>query len=143
MAYRELSKKTISLKEATYFHGHLGPYLIFGLKAGELALELLKAKKYFGIEVRVFGLDKKPKSCIIDGLQLSTGATFGKGNIVKITSPLEKLEFIHSDTGRKLRLTIKENLLDKLREKKDHKACESLAREIFHTKPELLFNISK
>ncbi|MCX5710376.1 MAG: formylmethanofuran dehydrogenase subunit E family protein, partial [Candidatus Omnitrophica bacterium] len=73
----------VSLKEAVNFHGHLGPYLVLGLKAGEMALRKLGCKKYFGLEVKVFGALKKPKSCFIDGLQLSTGATYGKGNIQK------------------------------------------------------------
>jgi len=72
------------IKEAVKFHGHLGPYLILGVLAGEIALKRIGVKKYFGLEVKVYGANQKPKSCLIDGLQLSTGATFGKGNIRKL-----------------------------------------------------------
>jgi formylmethanofuran dehydrogenase subunit E len=70
-----MKKSGITLKEAIRFHGHLGPYLVLGVLAGEAALKKLKAKKYFGIEMKVWGANKKPKSCLVDGLQLSTGAT--------------------------------------------------------------------
>ena len=73
----------MALQQAINFHGHLGPYLVLGLKMGQVALKKIKAKKYFGINVSVGGVNCKPKSCLIDGLQLATGATFGKGNIRK------------------------------------------------------------
>ena len=46
--------KRVCLKEATMFHGHLGPYLILGILTGDLALKKLKCKKYFGLKIRVF-----------------------------------------------------------------------------------------
>ena len=73
-----------ALSEAIDFHGHLGPYLVLGLLMGKYALKNLKAEKYFGLTIKVKGAYTKPESCLIDGLQLSTGATFGKGNIKKL-----------------------------------------------------------
>src|SRR4030042_832249 len=86
-------KNRITVEEAIKFHGHLGPYLTLGILAGELAINKLRCKKYFGLEVKVWGANQKPESCLIDGLQLSTGATYGKGNIEKLDGSAIKIEF--------------------------------------------------
>ncbi len=87
-----MAKRKTTLNEAIKFHGHLGPYLVLGLKAGELALKKLGCKKYFNLDVKVWGANYKPKSCLIDGLQLSTGATYGKGNIQKFDGAQIKIQ---------------------------------------------------
>jgi len=70
------------LVEATQFHGHLGPAIVFGCRAGMVALDTVGAQGYFDVEVTVKGpFDKPPQSCVLDGLQLSTGATMGKHNL--------------------------------------------------------------
>lgn len=74
-------KETLSLDDATIFHGHKGPFLVIGYRAGIYALEILKPEKKFDLEVEAFLPYKKPYSCILDGLQCSTGCTLGKGNM--------------------------------------------------------------
>ncbi|MCM8801464.1 MAG: formylmethanofuran dehydrogenase subunit E family protein [Candidatus Omnitrophica bacterium] len=134
-------KKRINLKEAIRFHGHLGPYLVLGLRAGEIALDKLKCKKYFGLRVRVFGANQKPKACLIDGLQISTGATYGKGNIKKLMGKRIKIEFVNCANLRKITLTLKDGLLKKLKETKTPNASEDLAKQLYRIKQEELFNI--
>jgi formylmethanofuran dehydrogenase subunit E len=131
--------KRIDLKEAKKFHGHLGPYLVLGILAGELALKKLKGKKYLGLEVKVYGANKKPKSCLIDGLQLSTGATYGKGNIEKFNGPFIKIAFRNHINNRKIFLKFKNKLLKQLNEAKTHKDSELLARKLYITAPSELF----
>lgn len=61
-------------------HRHLGIYSILGAKMGIRARELLAA----GVdELRVlsYASDQPPLSCMTDGLQVSTGATLGRGTI--------------------------------------------------------------
>ncbi len=131
----------ITLKEAVKFHGHLGPYLVLGLKAGELALKKLKCKKYFGLEVRVWGANKKPKSCLIDGLQLSTGATYGKGNIVKLYGTSIKMIFVKQDTGMRLALRFKDSVVKELARALTHKDSEFLAGKLYRMDSFLLFDL--
>jgi len=70
------------LTKATHFHGHLGPAIIFGCRVGAAALDALEAKGYFDVEITAQGpFAAPPKSCVIDGLQLTTGATLGKHNL--------------------------------------------------------------
>ena len=131
-----------TLKEAIKFHGHLGPYLILGILAGELALKTLRCKKYFGMQVKVWGANKKPKSCIIDGLQLSTGATYGKGNIHKFKGSIIKMEFKNSGNTKKFNLRLKDNLIKELNSIETHRDSELLARQLYKTNPFKIFKLT-
>jgi formylmethanofuran dehydrogenase subunit E len=132
--------KRITLKEAIKFHGHLGPYLILGILAGNLALKELRCKKHFGINIKVWGANKKPESCLIDGLQLSTGATYGKGNIKKLTGPKLRIEFYHTDSKKKVALKFRHSLLRKLNQIKTHRESEKLAKQLYKISSSSLFN---
>ena len=66
------------------FHGHLGPWVVIGAVAGRDAIERLHTRGYWDINVVCFmppDRQRQPWSCILDGLQVSTGATLGKQNI--------------------------------------------------------------
>jgi formylmethanofuran dehydrogenase subunit E len=70
------------LAYAAQFHGHLGPWATAGSRAGMCARRAVAAEGYFDLEVTVEGpLVKPPQSCFLDGLQVSTGATWGKRNV--------------------------------------------------------------
>lgn len=69
------------IARAVEFHGHLGPYLICGVKMGLLALKLLGSRGYTGLTVIAETGVTPPVSCLVDGLQVATGCTLGKGNI--------------------------------------------------------------
>ncbi|MDI6606088.1 MAG: formylmethanofuran dehydrogenase subunit E family protein [Candidatus Omnitrophota bacterium] len=136
-----MGNKRVTLKEGIDFHGHLGPWLVLGIRAGELALDKLGCGKYFGVKVRVWGVARRPKSCLIDGLQLSTGATYGKGNIEKLNSPCVKIEVRSGDRNKKVVLRLREGLLQKLEQAKTEQESEALAKSIFKSKPSGLFYI--
>ena len=116
------------LKEAIKFHGHLGPYLILGLLAGSLGLKKTGAKKYFGLEVKVYGANKKPKSCLIDGLQLSTGATYGKGNIQKFAGKDIKIKIHNLINDKEVSLSLSKDLKKELDCLKGCRDSERFAR---------------
>jgi len=131
----------ITLKEARKFHGHLGPYLVLGILAGEAALRKLKSKKYFGLEVEVSGADKKPKSCLVDGLQLSTGATYGKRNIQRIKGKRIQILLHNTKNKKKIKLSLKQNIVTRLDTLKGHRDSEVLARELYKTDPDKVFDL--
>ena len=68
------------LKEAEKFHGHLGSFLVLGLKAGLYANEIL-GKNIFEMHACVETEPTPPRSCFMDGIQITTGCTMGKHNI--------------------------------------------------------------
>jgi formylmethanofuran dehydrogenase subunit E len=133
--------RRITLREAEKFHGHLGPWLVLGIRAGETALKRLKGKKYFGLEVKVCGANKKPKSCLIDGLQLSTGATYGKGNIEKLNSSKIRIVFYNRLNHKKVILRFKNSLVQKLEDTKTHRDSIILAKRLYTTAYSQLFNL--
>ncbi len=120
----------MKLKQAIGFHGHLGPYLVLGLLAGELALKKTGAKKHFGIEVKVWGAQQRPKSCLIDGLQLSTGATYGKGNIHKYKGSNISVVVSNTETGRTIKLSLKKDILKTLSDLKNRADSQRYARSL-------------
>lgn len=70
------------LKQAVQFHGHLGPWAAAGVRLGIAARDAAGTKGYFDLEVVVEGpFAQPPKSCFLDGVQVATGATWGKRNI--------------------------------------------------------------
>jgi formylmethanofuran dehydrogenase subunit E len=84
------------LKRAREFHGHLGPWLVLGIRIGEDAVSALNARRFFGLKVHVKAPEQPPPSCIVDGLQLSTGCTYGKRNIE--LQPSEQVEVLITNT---------------------------------------------
>jgi formylmethanofuran dehydrogenase subunit E len=104
----------MDLERAKEFHGHLGPFLVLGLRMGEKAIALLGANKYFGLKATVFSPIEPPERCIADGIQLSTGCTFGKGNIEIVPSRRLALFLHRGDKG--VRVEVREEEIEKIRE---------------------------
>lgn len=121
------------LKMAVDFHGHLGPYLVLGMRMGDLALKKLRSKRHFGIEAIVSGATEKPKSCLIDGIQVSAGCTYGKGNIVKKAGEAISAVFKNLESNRKLKVSLKKDLIKKLDALKGHRDSEEFAKRILNT----------
>ncbi len=70
------------LAQAVQFHGHLGPWAVSGIRFGAAGRRAVGAEGYFDLEVRCQGpLQRPPRACFLDGLQVATGATLGKRNI--------------------------------------------------------------
>ncbi len=126
------------LKRVAEFHGHLGPYLVVGLMMGELSNEILGKEGGAGTgqpqkKVIIRTGTKPPISCIIDGIQFSSGCTLGKGNIEVLNQQIPEATFILK--GK--RLTIK------LKKPPDigDRNLEEIAKEIYNTPNEELFDI--
>lgn len=132
--------KMITLKTAEEFHGHLGPWLVLGLLMGDYGLKKIRAEKYFGCQIKVSGLNKKPRSCLIDGLQLSTGCTLGKGNIHIKGDGKIRVTFINRKNNKHLSLSIKDNFIREISREMSHKEAELLAASLYKVSPLKLFN---
>ena len=68
------------------FHGHIGPYAVLGYRLGCWLLERLDCGKYFGAHITGAGPAVTPYTCVLDGLQFSTGHTLGKRNLELLTN---------------------------------------------------------
>lgn len=99
-------------------HGHIGIYSILGAKMGLRAVELLESGGQGAADTGARGADthsisivsyagnNPPVSCLNDGLQISTGATLGRGRIrvPDTTSPRAEAEFHCGSRTLRLRL---------------------------------------
>jgi len=69
------------LPKAVSFHGHLGPYLVLGMRMGLLARSFLKPKNQDDLKAVIEVKLTPPMSCVIDGVQVASGCTLGKATI--------------------------------------------------------------
>lgn len=67
------------------FHGHRCPFMPLGYRMGVLALEALGVSRAVERSLRVICElgEGHPQTCMMDGIQVATGATFGKTLIEK------------------------------------------------------------
>ena len=65
------------------FHGHFGPFLVLGVRLGVFGLGRLGVRHGEHRLNIIVGLRRKPPySCILDGVQVSTGCTLGNGRLM-------------------------------------------------------------
>ena len=97
------------IERGTHLHGHLGPFLIAGIRMGLLALELLDSPGYFGIEAELQTGTITPLSCLIDGVQIGSGCTLGKGNI-RVTDERRPRVHFSDETGKRVTIELRPSI---------------------------------
>ena len=112
-----------------------------GLLLGEYGLKKIKAKKYFGLKVDAKLPYRKPVSCFVDGLQLSSGCTLGKRNIKVINSRNIEIKLTNLIKRNHIILGIDDEILRRLKNLKTHDESEDFADKIYRMKPQTLFKI--
>lgn len=117
-------------------HGHSGPYLNLGIKMGLLALQKLDARGYFDLSAEVELKYQTPVSCLVDGLQISTGCTMGKGNI-KVKDNPGIIRSLFKAGNKRLLITLKPDITDRIDFKKE--SCEKLGEQILNMTDNELF----
>ncbi|RLF20836.1 MAG: hypothetical protein DRZ82_00970 [Thermoprotei archaeon] len=102
--------ENLSLDEAAKMHGHKGPWLVLGYKAGLRACELLEPDDEMSLYCIAYIPLKTPYTCTLDGIQASAHCTLGKMNIeVRNAKDHNNILFIfiNRKTGKKLELRLK------------------------------------
>jgi len=105
--------KTPPLVRMVEFHGHLGPYVVLGYRAGEAAREILKSPGYFDLDADVTSPLHTPQSCFIDGVQLGAGCSVGKRNLT-VTEGENVVASFRSKGGKAVRIDLRPDLPGKL-----------------------------
>lgn len=95
-------------------HRHLGTYSIIGAKMGIRARELLGAE-FDETRVESHAGLKPPLSCLNDGLQVSTGASLGRGTIRVVENRPSAPEAVFIHEGKAVRLRLKQTIVDRIR----------------------------
>ncbi len=134
-----MKKNKDFLKRAIEFHGHLGPYLVLGLRAGLYANEIL-GKDPFKMKAFIETQISPPQSCFADGVQFSTGCTLGKGNISIKES--EGLKVYFEKDNKKLKLVLKKEIIEEIGSLPSVKeAWEKFALNLYSRKLKEIFDI--
>ncbi len=120
----------ILLKKAVKLHGHLGPFLVLGLKMGLLAEELSGGKIQ---SYEVEAIEKKPYLCVVDGLK----AVLGDNVPVGVEKGTGIAATFHKPGGSAIVVSVKKHIIDKYAEVPWEK-CEESAREVLQKETESL-----
>jgi formylmethanofuran dehydrogenase subunit E len=121
-------------EKASEFHGHSGLFLATGLRMGLLALKKLDSKGWFDIQCKVRLSWSPPDSCVIDGLQVSTGCTMGKHNISVEERDGVSSEFEHK--GHSVEIVLRENILRMIRGCIDHEETTTQILKLISSAPD-------
>jgi formylmethanofuran dehydrogenase subunit E len=107
-------KSLENLDVARSFHGHLGPNLVIGIKMGNHAIAALKPESCFHLRAEVHCPARPPVSCVIDGIQISTGCTMGKASISHIVSdgPVRAV-VTNTSTGESVTMRVVDGFIEK------------------------------
>ena len=113
------------IDRGTLLHGHLGPYLVAGIRMGLLALELLEHPGYFEIQAESEAGSVTPQSCLNDGVQIGSGCTAGKGNLRIVGSDAPSVRF-RTDNGRWVEIALRPEVVATFRDSDIREASERL-----------------
>jgi formylmethanofuran dehydrogenase subunit E len=129
------------LAAAAEFHGHVGPWLALGLRAGLLARRRLLDDP-FRLRAVVRCPARRPFTCFIDGVQFGSGCTMGKGNIRHIASRRVGVTFSAPGRGR-LTLSVRPAAVPELEpQRPDSGAVARSGRALFRRRLGDLFVVS-
>jgi len=85
------------------FHGHSCPGVAIGIQAAEIATDKLISNRAIDEELLAI---VENDSCSVDAIQVITGCTFGKGNLIFKDYGKNVYTFINRGTGKSLRLSL-------------------------------------
>jgi len=91
-------------KRCAEFHGHICPGLSIGYRATKLAMQKLQENRALDEELVAI---VENDSCAVDAVQVVTGCTFGKGNLVFHDHGKHVYTFAIRPTGQSVRLSLR------------------------------------
>jgi len=137
------------IAKAVDFHGHLGPFLVMGVRMGIIGMRELGLRSNNDDKLRVTAHLKYsiPISCTVDGLQVTTKCTIGNQKLKLMDSSDIAAKFtLHN--RKEVTVAVNPAIYDKLKsqllpEKKSSKEVERLAQLIASMPEEDLFMIGR
>ena len=99
-----MKKEIKSFEEAAEFHGHVCPGLAIGYRAAEVGLDELLSGRSEDEELVCIA---ENDACSIDGIQVVTGCTIGKGNLIFRDHGKQVYTFILRDSSDAVRISQK------------------------------------
>jgi formylmethanofuran dehydrogenase subunit E len=132
------------ISSAQKLHGHLGPFLVLGVRMGMTAKKTLNVADNqctslkANVKVPLF----PPFSCLLDGIQASTSCTVGNQRLAIENSEEICVSFAKQNAAGTVKITLKPKVIQELRKKISEDALtEKFALELAHTPENQLFNV--
>lgn len=135
--------KEIPFQEVTKFHGHICPGTVIGYRAAQIAVRAFALKKSVDEELITI---VENDSCSVDAIQVVTGCTFGKGNLIFKDYGKHVYTFINRETGESLRISLNSSVnleqmdptWSQLRKKVSSGSATSLEQQDFRQRAEII-----
>jgi formylmethanofuran dehydrogenase subunit E len=120
-------------KKCADFHGHVCPGLAIGYRASEIAMDYFRGDIQRAADEELVCVTEND-ACGVDAVQVITGCTFGKGNL--IYRPTGKMAFTiyQRKSGKGVRVVLKPSSAEMSREERMHYILEGPADEVFMVK---------
>ncbi|WP_094228647.1 FmdE family protein [Methanolobus psychrotolerans] len=93
-----------TFEEAAKFHGHICPGLTIGYIAAKAGIEKLETERDIDEELVTI---VENDACGVDAVQVLTGCTIGKGNLIYKDHAKQAFTFICRDSGKAVRVALK------------------------------------
>ncbi len=137
-----------AIRNAVAFHGHLGPFLVLGVRMGLIGLRELKTsrnKDDLILRATAFLKQTPPFSCTLDGIQITTHCTVGNGRLKLKNKPDVISVVFGAISGKQVVVTLKPEKFEELKRAlpKNRQSYTNirLARKIASTPEKELFMI--
>jgi len=135
--------KEIPFQEVTTFHGHVCPGTIIGYRAAQIAVRAFSSTK--SIDEELIAIVEND-SCSVDAIQVVTGCTFGKGNLIFKDYGKHVYTFINRETGDALRISLNSSvnlehldpIWNQLRRKVTSGSATSLEQQDFRKRADII-----
>jgi len=134
----------LMIDDAQKLHGHLGPFLVIGVRMGMIAKKALSVSDdqcgflKANVKVPLF----PPFSCLLDGIQASTSCTVGNQRLTIEDSEEICVNFAKQNAGRTVKITLKPKIAEELKKKlSEDSLTEKFALELAHMPENQLFNV--
>jgi formylmethanofuran dehydrogenase subunit E len=131
------------IENAARLHGHLGPFLVIGVRMGETAKRHLEVdgKNSWRLQVSIKTRLSTPFSCVIDGIQATTSCTVGNQKL-RIEKSRKEIaaRFTLKSSHKTVKISVNPNVTENLIEEMSKGAdAERLTAMIAQMQEEQLF----
>lgn len=134
-------------ERAVEFHGHVCPGLTIGFRAAGVGLRELEVQNHREDEALVAIVETD--ACGVDAVQVLTGCTFGKGNLVFLDRGKQVFTFVRRDTSEGVRVALKYGAFGRqdehwrMLERMDREQLDKGEREEFSPPEKELFDVRR
>jgi formylmethanofuran dehydrogenase subunit E len=134
----------VMIENAQKLHGHLGPFLVIGVRMGMIAKKALSVSDdqcgflKANVKVPLF----PPFSCLLDGIQASTSCTVGNQRLTIENSEEICVDFAKQNAAGTVKVTLNPKMAEELKKKLSEDALtEEFALKIAGLPENQVFNI--